>query len=311
LFTVAVVAGVPTALVPAAPAVAAAPAVPSPRLGMGMAYDAARGQAVLFGGETDTDHFGDTWTWDGTDWAKPSPAHSPSRRVFPGMAYDVASGQVVLFGGLDGAGRYRSDTWTWDGTDWTERFPAHSPSPRYSMGMTYDAARDQVVLFGGASRFPFADTWTWDGTDWTERSPVHSSSPRYGMGMAYDAARSQVVLFGGNYGGSGGFLRDTWTWDGTDWAQHIAGSLSLEPKSGKPTFVQVKGYGFAGGEKVKLAFIDSAQGRTFLGRVHADATGAFTTYVVVPGTATLGLQHILARGLSSDEIAKRGFTVEP
>ncbi len=50
-----------------------------------MTYDAARGQVVLFGGYRSAHDFGDTWTWDGTDWTQLSPVHSPSAR--DGMAW--------------------------------------------------------------------------------------------------------------------------------------------------------------------------------------------------------------------------------
>src|SRR2546422_7133759 len=102
---------------------------------MGMAYDAARGQVVLFGGCCAGDLLGDTWTWDGIDWTQRTPAHAPSAR-FATMAYDAARGQVVLFGGLYNGTSF-DDTWTWDGTDWTQRTPAHAPSARCCMGMAY------------------------------------------------------------------------------------------------------------------------------------------------------------------------------
>ncbi|GAA3808499.1 hypothetical protein GCM10022403_048300 [Streptomyces coacervatus] len=38
---------------------------PPPRSGLGMAFDPARGVAVLFGGQSRTALFGDTWEWDG------------------------------------------------------------------------------------------------------------------------------------------------------------------------------------------------------------------------------------------------------
>jgi hypothetical protein len=44
---------------------------PPSRRGMGMAYDAVRGNVVVFGGAyyDGTDEMrGDTWTWDGTTW---------------------------------------------------------------------------------------------------------------------------------------------------------------------------------------------------------------------------------------------------
>jgi hypothetical protein len=279
---------------------------PSPREVTGMAYDAARSEVVLFGGYNGR-NLGDTWTWNGTGtWTKHTPVHSPSPRSEEGMAYDAARNEVVLFGGYGDSGALGT-TWTWDGTDWTRQFPAHSPSPRCCMGMAYDAARSEVVLFGGAGR---NGTWTWDSTDWTKLTPEHSPHQRCCMGMAYDAGRGQVVLFGGFPSLGPPDLADTWVWDGTDWTQRAPGSISLEPQSGAPgTAVQVQGFGFAPSEKVRLTFVDSTSGRTFLEGIQTDLTGAFTTQVTIPLPATLGRQHVKAKGLTSGEIAKRRFTV--
>jgi hypothetical protein len=219
---------------------------------------------------------------------------------------DLARNQVVLFGGYDGS--YLDDTWTWDGTDWTEHTPANSPVPVDEPGIAFDASHGQVVLFGGYHFNPSALTWTWDGTDWTYVAPAHSPSERYGTGMTYDAAHSRVMLFGGvNYTGA---LGDAWTWDGADWTQRLAGLMTLSPRSGPPgTVVLVQGSGFAVGERVRLIFVDSAQGRSLLRRVRADGSGAFTTQVIVPATATPGTQGVRARGLTSREIVTRRFTV--
>jgi hypothetical protein len=83
-----------------------------------MAYDAATGTIVLFGGIgfiriNDIGNLGDTWTWDGTTWTKQAPATSPSARYEPSMAYDTAASHTVLFGG--GGKILFSDTWTWGG----------------------------------------------------------------------------------------------------------------------------------------------------------------------------------------------------
>ena len=94
-----------------------------------MAYDAATGQVVLFGG-TNGSNLGDTWTYNGTTWTQQSPATSPSARSESTMAYDAATGQVVLFGGNNGSG-YLNDTWTYNGTTWTQQSPATRPSARY------------------------------------------------------------------------------------------------------------------------------------------------------------------------------------
>src|SRR5678815_2887019 len=47
---------------------------------------------------------------------------------------------------------------------------------------------------------------------------------RSGTALASDTARGSVVLFGGN-GGPGGFLADTWEWNGATW-QSRAPSVS-------------------------------------------------------------------------------------
>src|SRR6187551_468554 len=87
---------------------------PGGRAGMGMAYDAAHGQVVMFGGVINGGWLNDTWTWNGTHWTPHTAAHRPFARMQMGMAYDAAHGQVVLFGGV-GPGFLGDDTWTWDG----------------------------------------------------------------------------------------------------------------------------------------------------------------------------------------------------
>ncbi len=190
---------------------------PPPRGSHAMAFDAARGQVVLFGGWGPVNSVrNDTWVWDGTNWTQKSPANSPTARIYHAMAYDAARGQVVLFGGDVFPGPL-SDTWVWDGTNWTQKSPANSPTNRWKPAMAYDAARGQVVLFGGGYSGGLNDTWVWDGTNWTQKSPTNSPPPLWNSAMAYDAARGQMVLFGGQIGGS--FRNDTWVWDGTNWTQ--------------------------------------------------------------------------------------------
>ena len=86
-------------------------ASPSARVDAAMAYDAATGNLVLFGGDGDHGVGGDTWTWDGSTWTKQAPAASPPAREGAAMAYDAATGNVVLFGGE--APSVLGDTWTW------------------------------------------------------------------------------------------------------------------------------------------------------------------------------------------------------
>src|SRR5438034_8522128 len=134
---------------------------PPARSYMGVAYDQARADVVLFGGWNGGVYLGDTWTWDGATWTRRMPPASPGVRGNFGMAYDAARAEVVLFGGWSGS-TYLGDTWTWDGNTWTRETPATSPSARYDLRMAYDAARGEVVLFGGQGALGvLGDTWTW------------------------------------------------------------------------------------------------------------------------------------------------------
>jgi len=190
---------------------------PPARVQASMAYDAPRGQIVLFGG-AGAGHGRDTWTWDGSSWLPHLPATSPGARQAASMEYDAQAQLVVLFAGC--CRGPQDDTWTWDGNTWSE-VPRTWPENRFGAGMARDAATGQVVLFGGRdyANQLFNDTWTWDGTSWTEQHPSVSPPARVWTNVVYDAATKQLVLFGGNTGTSN--LNDTWTWDGTSWTQQF------------------------------------------------------------------------------------------
>ena len=197
---------------------------PSARVGASMAYDAATGTMILFGGKLPGNGqvYNGTWIWDGTTWTRQFPTTSPPARFGASMAYDAATGTVVLFGGLSSSGRAFGDTWTWNGTTWAKQAPATSPPARGAASMAYDAATGTVVLFGGFGRAQYlGDTWTWDGTTWTKRAPATSPPAREGASIAYDAATSTVVLFGGDNGFIPVVYNGTWIWDGTTWTRQF------------------------------------------------------------------------------------------
>ncbi len=103
---------------------------PAARYSPEMAYDAARRQTVLFGGQSSsgTQYYDETWLWDGTDWTKATPSRSPPGRHGGSMTYDPVGQRIVLVGGSDGLTLF-NDTWLWDGTIWTEWFPGDPLSP--------------------------------------------------------------------------------------------------------------------------------------------------------------------------------------
>jgi len=204
-------------------------ATPVGRAANGLAYDAARGRVVLFGGYSSGQDrsLGDTWEWDGDAWIDVSPrVGGPGEQDGFSMAYDAARGRTVLFG----AG---ARTWEWDGAAWTDVTPlGPSPSARSLAQMVYDSARSRVVLFGGlAGGVYLADTWEWDGASWTNATPGSGNPPgRYDHAMAYDAARSRSVLFGG-FGGASN-LQDTWEWNGVAWQNVTPAGAKPSARSG-------------------------------------------------------------------------------
>ena len=209
---------------------------PQARSGAAMAYDAAIGKLVLFGG---LGPLNDTWTWDGTSWTQVADSDDPGctttctggppTTVSGSMAYDPPSNQLILFGG----GGYNSNaTWNFDGTAWTQLADGTdpgctdsctlSPPPRSGSGLEYDPAVQQLVLFGGLDGNGFTllnDTWTWDGTAWTQvdddadagctTACTNSPPGRSALFLTYDQTNRQTVLFGGQ--GTSDTLNDTWT----------------------------------------------------------------------------------------------------
>src|SRR5262249_25333994 len=170
---------------------------PAARSAHALAYDSVRDRVVLFGGLSSLfgPVLGDTWEWDGTNWAQRMPVQSPAARQWTALAFDRARGRTVLFGGWP----VFADTWEWDGTNWSPVAGAHAPPARYRHSLAYDSARGRTVLFGGQATAPptsLQDTWEWDGTDWTQRATAASPAPRYGHVLAFDSARGRTVLFG-------------------------------------------------------------------------------------------------------------------
>jgi Galactose oxidase, central domain len=188
-------------------------ASPPPRYLHGMAFDAATGQVVVFGGVGVDGFLGDTWVWNGVTWAQFT-GNNPSPRGSPMMTYDAARQQVVLFGGADTTG-VLGDTWVWNGGNWIQLSPTSAPAARYGGAFAYDAVEVQSILFGGASGATnFDDTWAWNGTNWTLLSPKTIPPKRFFTMVDYDSVYGQVVMYGGGLGTNHGdiYLQDTWVW---------------------------------------------------------------------------------------------------
>ncbi|MBK8268612.1 MAG: hypothetical protein IPK83_10055 [Planctomycetes bacterium] len=85
---------------------------PPARLEFGMAFDAARGVTVLFGGRPNPPTpFGDLWEWDGEDWTEITSTIEQAPRYKHLMCYDHRRKKIVLFGGQLAGDVSTDDTW--------------------------------------------------------------------------------------------------------------------------------------------------------------------------------------------------------
>lgn len=200
------------------------------RVGTAMAFDAARGATILFGGYTSVylgrAYINDTWRWDWktASWNKIA-EDGPPARAYHAMAYDARRAEIILFGGYGYDPESASDTfdpgtWAWDGKTWTLQ-ASSGPSVRYGHAMAYDSDRGVVMLFGGRSALDqstlYNDLWKWDGSSWTL---VHTTGPaaRSHGGLAYDSIRGKLVLYGGKGVGDVRF-NDLWEYAGGVWTR--------------------------------------------------------------------------------------------
>lgn len=169
----------------------------------GMAFDAARGKTVLFGGSRSSTLSNQTWTFDGTTWTRSNPFTAPSARSFPAMTWDSARQRVVLFGGANGTTAY-NDLWEWDGLGWTERTIIGTVPPvRRRAALVYDQARARLVLLGGetASGTRLNDAWEFDGTKWVQLTAAQGTAGSVVTGDAvYDTTRRAVISGWRTYG---------------------------------------------------------------------------------------------------------------
>ena len=187
---------------------------PSARSGHAMAYDAARGRTLIFGGDAGGGAvLGDSWSWDGEYWTQVADI-GPSARAGHAMAFDAARNVILLFGGMG----MHHDSWTWSGADWTQ-VEDSGPAGRYGHALAFDAARGRVILFGGATTLTTLvnDTWAWDGNAWTQVEDT-GPAPRRHAALAWDGPRQRLILFGGE-AAPGSAFADTWAWDGNMWTQ--------------------------------------------------------------------------------------------
>ncbi len=185
---------------------------PGPRRGHAAAYDHARKQLVVHGGErgsimtTFAEH---TWVLDQTKWSEQK-GGEPSPRAHAAMVDMPTQQRIVLFGGRTKDGP-SGETWLWDGKEWKDGKVEDGPSPRFDHMMAFDEASGRVLMHGGCGDMlcatPRSDTWAFDGESWQSVGNGEAPGPRAG-GMAYDRYQPAMMRFGEGQG---------YRWENSGW----------------------------------------------------------------------------------------------
>lgn len=209
--------------------------IPTERFNAATAYDARRGDVVVFGGTTGGLQVDDTWRWDAPVWKVITPL--PSARERAALAFDEAREETVLFGGNFGCGLGsgsnigpacpgsgsgsgggsgssalptidHDDTYVLTDGIWSLRDVSVRPSPRASAAMTYAPGHGTLLFGGDAQAIRKSDTWLWDGTMWKDLQPTSSPPPMTGGRLVFDRVSNVAVLYGGE-----GALGTIWLFD--------------------------------------------------------------------------------------------------
>lgn len=202
-------------------------AAPPARYEHRLAYDAARGRTVLFGGRTGAagTQLGDTWEWDGTYWSPRITSVAPIPRYQHGMVYDAQRQRVVVAGGSSHLLNQSTETWEWDGATWMQTVASGTPHSGLwqTTELVYDARLGKTLL-------PIVgreELHEYTGSSWIRRPTA--PMPRYSGTLTFDPMRNEALLFGGTPGSAGPF-GDTWRWRDGRW-QLAPVSTSPSPRS--------------------------------------------------------------------------------
>jgi len=175
-----------------------------------MAYDAANGTVVLYGGEGRSGSLGDTWTWDGSGWTEAHPSLAPPPLAGAKMAYDPLSHDLVLIGGTriqgspfeGGVTCSSSGSATGSGsgssgstsTGTATFIPPKNPIPAIAPLPSGPTGATTAIPACSVDDMQNTSTWLWNGGDWSKAA---GTSPSVGYGdwsIATDPVSGHVLL---------------------------------------------------------------------------------------------------------------------
>lgn len=215
---------------------------PEGRFNIPMVYLPDHHQIFLFGGFSNRDRIGDTWTYDITDntWTHVTTETSPPRRSDAAIAYDMEHEVVVMFGGYGLNDEILDDTWVFDFSEinWVEKTPENQPLTQYGGHMIYDLVNGKLLMYPGHWNIRSGGTtqshgygdeiwvYDYDEDNWTELETRPKPAGRYWFNIACDSTEGELVLFGGS-GGGDNQLQDTWkyNYESNTWTRIGTGTM--------------------------------------------------------------------------------------
>ena len=186
------------------------------------AYDTAAGQTVRFGGRGSTQSTPNSVTglYRSSRWRPFVATSTPRPRSMPLFRRDAERDVLWLFGGLSEYSYlnvidYLNDLWRYQNGVWHPI--AHASNTPLACATPIGALdTDRNVLIVVCEGTEVAE---WNGEEWKTFSGLSTTPPpRRFAGGAYDQTLKKFVMFGG-YDQFGGYRQDTWTWNGTAWAE--------------------------------------------------------------------------------------------
>ncbi len=175
---------------------------PSARSSPAMAWDAATGSILLYGGAPANSQ---TWSWNSSGWTRLEPISDPGDLAGASLATSPVNGSVVLVGGCASdpcAGRPSNLTWSFSGGEWVELAPYRGIGPLardHAALLPLDHPAILLLVGGDVLGAASNDSWSLDEI---ELAAVAVSAPAVDRGLP---VRFSVELVGGV-----GALTATW-----------------------------------------------------------------------------------------------------
>lgn len=201
---------------------------PAGRMWAMMAYDAADGYVVLFGGSNVSQtiryyhDLGDTWIFQAGNWTRANLTVHPGARDSGMMAYDSTDGYVLLFGGavdshtrgprLQNSTVFLNDTWSFSHGAWhklSTRSVGGALPPRAQAILSDNPPANDVLIIGGLTKSGTAvpagtaQIWAYSNTTWTDVGKCLvtvnlSNIYCYAAdgALAFDPLSGRLVMFG-------------------------------------------------------------------------------------------------------------------